>query len=95
MAPEVLNGEYYDYKADIWSLGVIMFELLCGTTPFGGKNLNELKENVNKGIVRLSQRLDLSANCLDFVSKCLQLDPMKRMTIGHAMNHPFINSNAP
>lgn len=95
MAPEVLNGEEYDYKIDIWSLGVIMFELLIGTTPFGGKNLENLRQNVNKGIVRLRSRIDLSPNCLDFVSKCLQLDPLKRMTIDHALNHPFINDNAP
>lgn len=43
MAPEVLNGEFYNYKADIWSLGVIMFELIIGHMPFGGRDFQHLR----------------------------------------------------
>lgn len=34
MAPEVLRKDAYSFEADLWSLGVVMFELLCGYTPF-------------------------------------------------------------
>ena len=37
IAPEVLEGDY-DYKVDEWSLGVILFIMLCGRPPFGGSN---------------------------------------------------------
>lgn len=43
MAPEILEKRSYNYKADIWSLGVIIFELLTGHTPFMAKDKNELK----------------------------------------------------
>lgn len=43
MAPEVLNGETYNHKADIWSIGCIFYELLCGFVPFTGRNYEDLK----------------------------------------------------
>lgn len=38
MAPEILNGKLYNYKVDIWSMGVSMFEALLGTPPFFGRD---------------------------------------------------------
>ena len=43
MAPEIMNGDYYNSKVDIWSLGTMMYELLVGFTPFIGISLNDLK----------------------------------------------------
>ena len=42
MAPEVLKGRYYNHKADVWSLGVVSFELLAGFTPFTGTSKEDL-----------------------------------------------------
>lgn len=39
MAPEVILGNRYDLKCDIWSLGVLMYNLICGNVPFLGRNL--------------------------------------------------------
>jgi serine/threonine-protein kinase ULK/ATG1 len=49
MAPEVLNGVRYNHKADVWSLGIIFFELITGFTPFTGRDREDLKRNLEKG----------------------------------------------
>lgn len=46
MAPEVLNGARYNHKADVWSLGILFFELLTGFTPFTGRDREDLKNNL-------------------------------------------------
>lgn len=95
MAPEILNGKSYSNKVDMWSFGVSLFEALIGVTPFGGSDKDDLRNNVNNGIIRFPPHLKLSNNCLDFISKCLKTDPRKRISIDHALNHPFMNPNSP
>ena len=45
LPPEVIDGEY-DEKCDIWSLGVLLYSLLCGYPPFYGKNKTQLYDNI-------------------------------------------------
>jgi serine/threonine protein kinase len=49
MAPQILNKEGYNYKVDIWALGVIFYELIVGSPPFKAKTLKELKHNIFEG----------------------------------------------
>lgn len=46
MAPEVITGKHYNHKADVWSLGIVFFELITGFTPFMGKNKDDLIKNL-------------------------------------------------
>jgi calcium-dependent protein kinase len=50
MAPEVIKGNYTE-KCDIWSCGVILYILLCGSPPFEGHNKKTLVKNILKGKV--------------------------------------------
>jgi len=43
MAPELQNGVYYNYKADFWSIGTILYQLLTGFFPFSATGMAELK----------------------------------------------------
>ena len=79
MAPEVLNGVKYNHKADVWSMGIVFFELITGHTPFNGRDKEDLKRNLEKGAYKLPKRLKLSLQALDFINCCLQYDPDKRM----------------
>ena len=46
MAPEVLNGEMYNSRADIWSLGIVLFEMVFGYCPFGQGSMSDLMDHI-------------------------------------------------
>ena len=71
MAPEVLNGKRYNHKADVWSLGIVFFEMIAGFTPFTGRDKNDLKRNLELGNYRLPKQIKLSLQGLDFLNCCL------------------------
>jgi len=61
MAPEMLNGSVYNYKADVWSLGTIMFEMLTGYSPFRhAQNKEDLKRRINQEQIQLPNTIFLS-----------------------------------
>jgi serine/threonine-protein kinase ULK/ATG1 len=57
MAPEILNGKPYSFKCDMWSFGVAFFEAATGIPPFIGNDKNDLKKNVNLGIVKMDSQI--------------------------------------
>jgi len=57
MAPEVLNGEKYDVRADLWSTGVVLFEMVTGKTPFHGQTPIDLLRNIKTKAVRMPNDL--------------------------------------
>jgi serine/threonine protein kinase len=95
MAPEVLNDKFYCHSADVYSLGVSVFEAIFGQTPFIGTDKPDLIKNVNNGMANIPTNVHASRSCLDFLSKCLMYDPDSRISVDHCLNHPFINSNSP
>ena len=87
MAPEQLAGNKVDGRADLFSLGVTMYELLTGEKPFTGESVATLMyriANVPHAPV-LSLRADLPLGCNDVINKALQKDPDKRYQRGAAM----------
>ncbi|RLV93941.1 Serine/threonine-protein kinase psk1 [Spathaspora sp. JA1] len=82
MAPEVLQGEPYDYSVDWWSLGCVAFDLLTGSPPYTGSNpkkiLEKIKSPKNK---TLKFPFYLSVEAKDLLRKLLQVDPLKRINI--------------
>ncbi|MBI2068299.1 MAG: serine/threonine protein kinase [Deltaproteobacteria bacterium] len=80
MSPEHAEGERLDYRADIFSLGIILFELLTGERLFKGKNNKETIHNVKKGHVPLpsSRRKKISRSLDQIVLRALAKDRTKR-----------------
>jgi serine/threonine protein kinase len=74
MAPELLDGKLYGHKADIWSLGCLLYEMLVGNPPFSGNNIRSLKINIHKGKYTIPSHISLSDNCIDFITRCLKFD---------------------
>lgn len=79
MAPELFKKQKYSFKADIWSLGTIVYELLCGMNCYTGINKEDLINNINKGYYKISKELNLSIECMDFLNACLQLSNTDRI----------------
>ena len=46
MAPEIVMDTMYDYRIDIWSVGILLYELLHKNAPFRGKDYNEIANNI-------------------------------------------------
>ena len=90
MAPEIMNGEYYDTKVDIWSFGTIMYELLVGFTPFTGRDPSDLANNVNVGEYGVPKNIKLSLQWLDLLNRCLQYNSKKRINHADILKHPFM-----
>ena len=94
IAPEILAGEYNE-KCDMWSVGVILYILLCGRPPFDGENDDEILENVSKGLYKISGPIwsRMTGECIDLVKKMLTFDPEKRISAAQAIGHPWILRN--
>ena len=92
MAPEILSYQKYDAKADLWSVGCILFELVCGAPPFAGANPMQLLRNITRGDARVPGRVAsaLSSECLDVMRGLLQKDPARRMSHEQFFEHPFL-----
>lgn len=94
-APEVFSGNY-DYRCDIWSLGVLCYMLLSGTPPFFGKTVDDVYEATLHQEPSFPDKKfrHLSPACMDFMHKLLVKDPTCRMSTSHALSHPFITGIA-
>jgi len=93
MAPEVITGAKYNYKADVWSLGALLFQILTGEYPFTGKNIDELRFNLKQGIYKIPNNTNLSLECIDFLNCCLKHDSKKRKSWNELRLHPFLGSS--
>ncbi|KAM7510088.1 hypothetical protein LguiB_008963 [Lonicera macranthoides] len=93
-APEVISGKLYaGPEVDVWSCGVILYALLCGTLPFDDENIPNLFKKIKGGIYTLPSHLSPGAR--DLIPRMLVVDPMKRMTIPEIRVHPWFQSHLP
>lgn len=93
MAPEVLEG-IYTSKADLWSIGVITYMLLCTSKPFYHKNRRTMVELIMHASYKTDGTVwdNLSDDAKDFVQKLLVVDPSHRLDAEQASKHPwFVN----
>ncbi|CRL00786.1 CLUMA_CG014040, isoform A [Clunio marinus] len=88
MAPEVLDCRGYGHQADLWSLGIIIYEMLTGETPFQAKNIMQLICLIQGS--RINWPTFLSTSCISFLQGLLVNDPQKRMKWNEILNHKFV-----
>ncbi|CAG0883653.1 unnamed protein product [Darwinula stevensoni] len=88
-APEVFEGKKYTGpEIDLWSLGVVLYVLVCGTLPFDGTTLHALRDRVLSGRFRIPYFM--STECESLIRKILVLDPAKRYTLDQVKRHKWM-----
>lgn len=88
-APELISGdEYVGSKIDVWSLGILLYALLCGFLPFDDENLTKLYRKIQKG--RYICPPWLSEDSRTIIAEMLQVDPNKRINIEDLLCHPWM-----
>uniref|UniRef100_A0A4W5P459 non-specific serine/threonine protein kinase n=1 Tax=Hucho hucho TaxID=62062 RepID=A0A4W5P459_9TELE len=95
VAPEVLKKQGYDAACDIWSLGVLLYTMLTGFTPFANgpeDTPEEILARIGSGKFSLTGGYwnSVSAEAKDLVSKMLHVDPHQRLTAAQVLRHPWI-----
>ncbi|NXB46537.1 KS6A3 kinase, partial [Leucopsar rothschildi] len=97
VAPEVLKRQGYDAACDIWSLGVLLYTMLTGYTPFANgpdDTPEEILARIGSGKFSLSggywNSVSDTAKASDLVSKMLHVDPHQRLTAAQVLSHPWI-----
>lgn len=88
MAPEIVYKKSYDYRVDIWSLGVLLYELIHKEAPYKGRTVQEIIGSFKKGGVNFNSTIDLQAK--DLIQRILRLDPNERPSINQILNHPWV-----
>jgi len=96
IAPEVLMRRPYNYKVDIWSLGIIIYHILSGEIPFMFKcqNLGVMLLRICKEDIKFSKKFEnISSDAIDLIKRCLQKNADKRISIEEVVNHNWFRSN--
>lgn len=91
-APEIARNmdavPYDGHKADIWSAGVVLYQLIIGEMPFKGGNVYLLIKSIDNDPVIIPTMSDKILQ--DYLASLLEKDPEKRPTATEALNHPWI-----
>ena len=96
MAPEILQSQKYDAKADLWSVGTILYELVVGRPPFNGSNHVVLLQNIERHEAKIPDQIarHLSPACIDLIYSLLKRNPVQRISFEEFFSHPFLAANS-
>ena len=101
LAPEMLAREHkHDYRVDIWSIGVLIYELCTGESPFSSELIKKKmmsEERVKINIRSIHYRIPsfVSEQCQDLIKKILVFSPESRPSTEEILNHPWVKKHCP
>jgi serine/threonine protein kinase len=88
LPPEMVENKDHDHTVDIWSLGVLAYEFICGRPPFEAEGHSETYRRIVKVDLRFPSHV--SAEARDFISRLLRKEPKQRMPLSKVKDHPWI-----
>lgn len=88
---ELVSSGNYDYPVDIWAMGIVLYELMFGFPPFGGTKHKEVLDNILNYSYTIP--INTSSSLRDLLSRMLEKNPIKRITIEEIMNHEWLKTN--
>ena len=94
LAPEIINNQGHDEHVDIWCIGVLLFELIAGYSPWGGEDVQTVRYNICRLKIRWPQH-DVDEDAKDLISKILKYNPEERLTLRQMLAHPFFTKHFP
>eukprot|EP01019_Chilodonella_uncinata_P004008 GABU01004895.1.p1 GENE.GABU01004895.1~~GABU01004895.1.p1 ORF type:complete len:303 (-),score=76.10 GABU01004895.1:5-913(-) len=97
MAPEIIFGQQYDNKIDIWSVGCIYYELLFGVHPFDSSSHEQLQYKIRvhekKGQLEFPAHTPVSDGSKGLLNMMLKVNPANRASWDEVFNHPVLSKN--
>ena len=93
-APEVISGRSYGgVEVDVWSLGVILFAMVCGSSPFDDDCMSSLFQKIKDS--KYDMPNFISSDVQDLINRMLQPNPVKRITMREIKEHPWYLKDLP
>jgi serine/threonine protein kinase len=87
LAPEMIKEIGHNEHLDIWCIGVLLFELLTGTVPFKGRDIDSLNNNILS--LKIVWPRDINNTAKNLISKILKTEPGERISLEDMLKHPF------
>ncbi|XP_065674988.1 serine/threonine-protein kinase H1-like [Hydra vulgaris] len=94
LSPEQIKQKTYNNKVDMWSLGVVVYVMLCGRLPFNSENIVQLHEKITSSIQSYKREIwnNVSSNAKVFINKLLEKNPEIRLNSEEASREPWIGN---
>jgi len=97
MAPEILRYERYDAKADLWSVGTVLYEMITGRPPFKARNHVELLRKIEaaEDVIKFPREVTVTADMKALVRALLKRNPVERLSFENFFQHPVVTTDIP
>ena len=90
MAPEMIQNKAHNHTLDIWSLGILLYELVHGRAPFTGVHPREISDKIMRGVIRYKP--GVSEEYKDLVNSILKYEPAERIPLIKVFDHPWVRN---
>ncbi|KAK0385830.1 hypothetical protein NLU13_7007 [Sarocladium strictum] len=97
MAPEILRYEKYDAKADLWSVGTVLYEMATGRPPFRARNHVELLRKIEaaEDVIKFPREVTITSDLKALIRSLLKRSPVERLSFENFFSHSVVTSEIP